>query len=129
MTKYDLLQWKKYSEPIAAEHIADAKFATWRTRILFAAANAEAEDAVRAPKELLVEMITDSVQLWISGFKDSLRECADLYNIVWSLMCGMFHSVARTEILERDGFMTAFVSVAGELTKSLLADSGKESTE
>lgn len=129
MTMYDLRQWKKKDEMTAARNIAEAKFATWRTRILFAAANADAEDAVRAPKELLVEMITDSVQLWISGFKDSLRECADLYNIVWSLMCEMFHSVARTEILGRDGFMAAFVSVAEELTRSLLADSGKESTE
>lgn len=129
MTKYDLRQWKNKDEMTAALNIAEAKFATWRTRILFAVANADAEDAVRAPKELLVEMITDSVRLWISGFKDSLRECADLYNIVWSLMCGMFHSVARTEILERDGFMAAFVSVAEELTRSLLADSEKESTE
>lgn len=129
MTKYDLRQWKKYSEPIAAEHIADAKFATWRTRILFAAANADDEDAVRALKELLVEMITDSVQLWISGFKDSLRECADLYNIVWSLMCDMFRSVARTDILDRDGFMNAFGTIAEELTRSLLAESRKESTE
>ena len=129
MTKYDLRQWKKYSEPIAAEHIADAKFATWRTRILFAAANADDEDAVRAPKELLVEMITDSVQLWLSGFKDSLRECADLYNIVWSIMCDMFRSVARTEILERDGFMNAFGTIAEELMRSLLADARKESTE
>lgn len=114
---------------LAALNIAEAKFATWRTRILFAAANADGEDAVRAPKELLVEMITDSVQLWISGFKDSLRECADLYNIVWSLMCGMFRSVARTDILDRDGFMNAFGTIAEELTRSLLADSGKESTE
>ena len=129
MTKYDLRQWKKYSEPIAAEHIADAKFATWRTRILFAAANADDEDAVRALKELLVEMITDSVQLWFSGFKDSLRECADLYNIVWSLLCDMFRSVARTDILDRDGFMNAFGTIAEELMRSLLADSGKESTE
>lgn len=129
MTKYDLRQWKKYSEPIAAEHIADAKFATWRTRILFAAANADDEDAVRALKELLVEMITDSVQLWFSGFKDSLRECADLYNIVWSLMCDMFRSVARTDILDRAGFMNAFGTIAEELTRSLLADSRKESTE
>ena len=129
MTKYDLRQWKKHSEPIAAEHIADAKFATWRTRILFAAANADDEDAVRALKELLVEMITDSVQLWVSGFKDSLVECADLYNIVWSLMCDMFRSVARTDILDRDGFMNAFGTIVEELTRSLLEDSRKESTE
>ena len=78
MTKYDLRQWKKYSEPIAAEHIADAKFATWRTRILFAAANADNEDSKLALKQLLSEMIMDACHLWDSGIKGSLRECAEL---------------------------------------------------
>ena len=55
MTKYDLRQWKKYSEPIAAEHIADARFATWRSRILFAAANVDAEDSKLAMKQLQSE--------------------------------------------------------------------------
>ena len=129
MTKYDLRQWKKQSESIAAERIAEAKFATWRTRILFAAANADEEDAKLAPKQLLNEMITDAVQLWDSGIKGSLRDCVELYDQVWARMCAMFHSVARTEILESDGFMTAFGTVAAELLRSLLADSGKESTE
>lgn len=129
MTKYDLRQWKKYSEPIAAEHIADAKFATWRTRILFAAANADNEDSKLALKQLLSEMIMDACHLWDSGIKGSLRECAELYDQVWSLMCDMFRSVARTDILDRDGFMNAFGTIAEELTRSLLEDAGKESAE
>lgn len=129
MTKYDLRQWKKKDETMASQNIAEAKFSMWRTRILFAAANADAEDAKLAPKQLLIEMITDTVQLWDSGLKGSLKECADLYNTVWARMCGMFRSVARTDILELDGFMTAFSAVAEELVKSLAEDSGKESTE
>lgn len=129
MTKYDLRQWKKKDEMTASLDIAEAKFATWRTRILFAAANADAEDAKLAPKQLLIEMITDTVQLWDSGLKGSLKECAELYDIVWARMCGMFKSVARTDILELDGFMNAFVSVAEELTKAMLEESGKETTE
>ena len=129
MTKYDLRQWKKYSEPIAAEHIADAKFATWRTRILFAAANADDEDSKLALKQLLSEMIMDACHLWESNIKGSLRYCAELYDQVWAHMCDMFRSVTRTDILDRDGFMNAFGTIAEELTRSLLADSGKESTE
>ena len=129
MTKYDLRQWTKYSEPIAAEHIADAKFAIWRTRILFAAANADAEDSKLALKQLLSEMIMDACHLWDSGIKGSLRECAELYDQVWAHMCDMFRSVARTDILDRYGFMNAFRTIAEELTRSLLADSEKESTE
>ena len=129
MTKYDLRQWKKYSEPIAAEHIADAKFATWRTRILFAAANVDDEDSKMAMKQLLSEMIMDACHLWESNIKGSLRDCAELYDQVWAHMCDMFRSVARTDILDRDGFMTAFRTIAEELTRSLLADARKESTE
>ena len=129
MTKYDLRQWKKYSEPIAAEHIADAKFATWRTRILFAAANADDEDSKLAMKQLLSEMIMDACHLWDTGIKGSLRECAELYDQVWVHMCDMFRSIARTDILDRNGFMNAFGTIAEELMRSLLADSGKESTE
>lgn len=129
MTKYDLRQWKKYSEPIAVEHIADAKFATWRTRILFAAANADDEDSKLALKQLLSEMIMDACHLWESNIKGSLRECAELYDQVWAHMCDMFRSIARTDILDRNGFMNAFGTIADELMRSLLADSGKESTE
>ena len=129
MTKYDLRQWKKYSEPIAAEHIADEKFATWRTRILFAAANADNEDSKLALKQLLSEMIMDACHLWDSGIKGSLRECAELYDQVWAHLCDMFRSLARTDILDRNGFMNAFGTIAEELMRSLLADSGKESTE
>ena len=129
MTKYDLRQWKKYSETIAAEHIADAKFATWRTRILFAAANADDEDSKLAMKQLLSEMIMDACHLWDTGIKGSLRECAELYDQVWAHMCDMFRSIARTDILDRNGFMHAFGTIAEELMRSLLADSGKESTE
>lgn len=129
MTKYDLRQWKKYSEPIAAEHIADAKFATWRTRILFAAANADDEDSKLALRQLLSEMIMDACHLWDSGVKGSLCDCAELYDQVWAHMCDMFRSVARIDILDRDGFMNAFRTIAEELTRSLLADSEKESTE
>ena len=125
MTKYDLRQWKKYSEPIAAEHIADAKFATWRTRILFAAANADDEDSKLAMKQLLSEMIMDACNLWESNTKGSLRDCAELYDQVWAHMCDMFRSVARTDILDRDGFMKAFGTIAEELTRSLLANSEK----
>lgn len=129
MTKYDLQQWKKHSEPIAAERIADAKFAIWRTRILFAAANADAEDSKLALKQLLSEMIMDACHLWESKIKGSLRACAELYDQVWAHMCDMFRSVARTDILDRDGFMNAFGTIAEELTRLLVADSGKESTE
>lgn len=129
MTKYDLRQWKKYSESIAAEHIADAKFATWRTRILFAAANADDEDSRLALKQLLSEMIMDACHLWESTIKGSLGDCAELYDQVWAHMCDMFRSVARTDILDRDGFMNAFGTIVEELTRSLLEDSGKESTE
>lgn len=129
MTKYDLQQWKKHSEPIAAERIADAKFAIWRTCILFAAANADAEDSKLALKQLLSEMIMDACHLWAANVKGSLRDCAELYDQVWAHMCDMFRSVARTDILDRDGFMNAFGAIAEELTRSLLADSGKESTE
>ena len=75
MTKYDLKQWQDKSTTIAAINIAEAKFATWRTRILLAAAN---KDAVCAIRELLVEMLADSVQLWISGFNDSPNDCVCL---------------------------------------------------
>ena len=129
MTKYDLRQWKKHSEPIAAERIADAKFAIWRTRILFAAANADAVDSKLALKQLLSEMIMDACYLRESKIKVSLRECVELYDQVRAHMCDMFRSVARTDILDRDGFMNAFGTIAEELTRSLLADSGKESTE
>lgn len=129
MTKYDLRQWKKQSEPIAVEYIAEAKFATWRTRILFAAANVDAEDSKLALKQLLSEMIMDACHLWESKIKGSLRDCAELYDQVWAHMCDMFHSVARTDILDRDGFMNAFGTIAEELTRSLLADSEKESAE
>lgn len=129
MTKYDLRQWKEHSEPIAAERIADAKFANWRTCILFAAAYADTEDSKLALKPLLSEMIMDACHLWDSGIKGSLRDCAELYDQVWAHMCDMFRSVARTDILDRDGFMNAFGTIAEELTKSLLADSEKESTE
>lgn len=129
MTKYDLRQWKKKDEATASLNIAEAKFSTWRTRILFAAANADAEDAKLAPKQLLVEMITDTVQLWDSGLKGSLNECAKLYDTVWAHMCGMFRSVARTDILELDGFMNAFRSVAREIAKAMLEDLEKEKTE
>lgn len=129
MTKYDLRQWKKHSEPIAAERIADAKFAIWRTRILFAAANADDEDSKLALKQLLSEMIMDACHLWESKIKGSLRDCAELYDQVWAHMCDMFRSIARTDILDRNGFMNAFGTIAEELMRSLLADSGKESTE
>lgn len=129
MTKYDLRQWTKYSEPIAAEHIADAKFATWRTRILFAAANADDEDSKLAPKQFLSEMIMDACHLWESNIKGSLRDCAELYDQVWAHICDMFRSVARTDILDRDGFMNAFGTIVEELTRSLIAETEKESTE
>lgn len=130
MTKYDLRQWKKHSEPIAAERIAETKFAIWRTRILLAASTSvDAQDAKLAPKQLMTEMIIDACQLWDSGIKGSLRDCAELYDQVWARMCDMFRSVARTEILYRDAFMNAFGTIAEELTKSLLADSGKEPTD
>lgn len=129
MTKYDLQQWKKHSESTAAERIAETKFAIWRTRILFAAANADAEDSSLALKQLLSEMIVDTGHLCVSGIKGPLRDCAELYDRVWAHMCDMFRSVARTDILDRDGFMNAFGTIAEELTRLLLADSGKESTD
>lgn len=125
MTKYDLRQWKKKDEMTASQNIAEAKFATWRTRILFAAANADAEDAKLAPKQLLIEMITDTVQLWDSGLKGSLRDCANLYDQVWCRMCWLFKSLARIEILELNGYMTAFKTVAEDLATQMIEDSGK----
>lgn len=125
MTKYDLRQWRKVTEENAIVRIAEAKFATWRTRILFAAANADAEDAISAPKALMVEMITDTVALWDSGLKGSIRDCANLYDRVWRRMCWLFKSLARTEILEPDGYMTAFKTVAKDLVTQMAEDSGK----
>lgn len=125
MTKYDLRQWRTVSEENAIIRIAEAKFSTWRTRILFAAANADAEDAKVAPKQLMVEMVTDTVALWDSGLKGSLRDCANLYAQVWSRMCWLFKSLARTEILEPDGYMTAFKTVAKDLVTQMAEDSGK----
>lgn len=126
MTKYDLKQWQDKSTTIAAINIAEAKFATWRTRILLAAAN---KDAVCAIRELLVEMLADSVQLWISGFNDSLKDCVCLYNKVWNRLRMLFRVEARTDILERDGFMEAVVSGIDEFSRLLHAESEKESTE
>lgn len=125
MTKYDLRQWRRQDECIAVDRIAEAKFATWRTRILFAAANADADDAKLAPEQLMVEMITDTVELWNSGIKGSLRDCAELYDRVWRRMCWLFKSLARTDILEPDGYMTAFKTVAKELVTQMAEDSGK----
>ena len=82
-----------------------------------------------ALKQLLSEMIMDACHLWESNIKGSLRDCAELYDQVWAHMCDMFRSVARTDILDRDGFMNAFGTIAEELTRTLLAESEKESTE
>ena len=75
------------------------------------------------------EMIMDTCHLWDSGIKGSLRDCAELYDQVWAHMCDLFRSVARTEILYRDAFMNAFGTIAEELTRSLLAEQRKESTD
>lgn len=129
MRTHDLRLWEKYSEPTAVERIAEIKFAIWRTRILFAAANADAEDSGLALRQLMIEMIMDTCHLWESKIKGSLCNCTELYDQVWAHMCDMFRSVARTDILDRDGFMNAFGTIADELTRSLLADSEKESIE
>lgn len=129
MTEYDLRQWRDKSTTIATINIAEAKFATWRTRVLFTETNADADDTKLALKELLLEMMTDTFQLWDSGLKGSLVDCVHLYNKVWSRMRILFRVVARTDILERDGFMDAFVFASEEITKMLCEDSEKESTE
>lgn len=112
MTEYDLRQWRDCTTTTATINIAAAKFKTWRTRIRFT-------------EELLLEMMTDTFELWDSGLKGSLVDCAHLYNKVWSRMRILFRIVARTDILERDGFMNAFVSAARDITKILAEDSGK----
>lgn len=112
MTEYDLRQWRDCTTATATLNIAAAKFKTWRTRIRFT-------------EELLLEMMTDTFELWDSGLKGSLVDCAHLYNKVWSRMRILFRIVARTDILERDGFMNAFVSAARDITKILAEDSGK----
>lgn len=112
MTEYDLRQWRDCTTTTATLNIAAAKFKTWRTRIRFT-------------EELLLEMMTDTFELWDSGLKGSLVDCAHLYNKVWSRMRILFRIVARTDILERDGFMNAFVSAARDITKILAEDSGK----
>lgn len=112
MTEYDLRQWRDCTTTTATLNIAAAKFKTWRTRIRFT-------------EELLLEMMTDTFELWDSGLKGSLVDCAHLYNKVWSRMRILFRIVARTDILERDGFMNAFVSAARDITKILTEDSGK----
>ena len=129
MTEYDLKQWRDKTTTIATINIAEAKFVTWRTRILLAAANKDADDTVCALRELLVEMLADSVQLWISGFNDSLIDCVYLYNKVWNRLRMLFLVEARTDLLERDGFMDAVVSGVDEFARLLHAESEKESTE
>ena len=126
MTEYDLKQWQDKSTTIATINIAEAKFATWRTRILLAAAD---KDAVCTLRELLVEMLADSVQLWISGFNDSLKDCVCLYNTVWNRLRMLSLVEAHTDILERDGFVEAVVSGIDEFSRLLHAESEKESTE
>ena len=129
MTEYDHREWQDKTTTIATINIAEAKFATWRTRILLAAANKDTDDTVCALRELLVEMLADSVQLWISGFNDSLIDCVCLYNKVWNRLRMLFLVEARTDILDRDGFMDAVVSGLDELTRLLHAEQRKESTE
>lgn len=129
MTEYDLREWQDKTTTIATINIAEAKFETWRTRILFAAANADENDAHRACKELLFEMMTDTFQLWESGIKGSLAVCVRLYNKVWTRLRILFRVIARVDILERDGFMKAFTSAAKEITEIMIVDSGKERTE
>lgn len=129
MTEYDRREWQDKTTTIATINIAEAKFATWRTRILLAAANKDTDDTVCVIRELLVEMLADSVQLWISGFNDSLVDCVCLYNKVWNRLQMLFLVEARTDILERDGFMDAVVSGVDELARLLHAEPGKESTE
>lgn len=129
MTEYDRMEWLDKSMTIATINIAEAKFATWRTRILLAAANKDADNTVCVLRELLVEMLADSVQLWISGFNDSLIDCVCLYNKVWNRLRMLFLVEARTDILERDGFMDAVVSEIDELARELHAGLGKESAE
>ena len=126
MTEYDLKQWQDKSTTIAAINIAEAKFATWRTRILLAAANKDAVCAIRA---LLVEMLADSIQLWISGLNDLLKYCFCLFNMVWNRLRMLFLVDACTDILERDGFVEAVVSGIDEFSRLLHAESEKESTE
>lgn len=129
MTEYDLREWRDKTTTIATINIAEKKFVTWRPRILLAVANKDAKDVVCAIRELLVEMLADSVQLWISGFSDSLADCVWRYNKVWNRLRMLFLVDARTDLLERDGLMDAAVSGIDEIARQLHADSGKESTE
>lgn len=129
MTEYDLKEWQDKTLTIATNNIAEAKFATWRTRILLAAANKNADDTVCALSELLVEMLADSIQLWISGFNDSPIDCVHLYNKVWNRLRMLFLVEARTDLLERDGFMHAVVSGIDEIASLLHAELEKERAE
>lgn len=119
MTEYDLRQWRDCTTTAATLNIAAAKFKTWQTRIRF---TEEAE-------ELLLEMKTDVYRLWDSGLKGSLVNCIYLYNKVWNRVRIMFQVLARTDILERDGLLTAFSAATDILKNPMIEDIEKESTE
>lgn len=119
MTKYDLRQWKKKDEMTAAHNIAKAKFKKWRTRIFYAVAHADRDDATLAPKELLIEMLADSIQLWDSGLKGSLAECIELYDLVWAYMCDLFFDVAGTDILVGDMYTKMANPIEDRATKTV----------
>lgn len=123
MTEYDLGEWRDKTTTIATINIAEAKFATWQTRILFPAPNTD------ATKELLIEMQADMFQLWESGLKGSLVDCIHLYNKVWNRIRMLFLVETKTDILERDGFLNAFASAADKLAIRPFEDTEKESTE
>lgn len=123
MTEYDRGEWQDKTTTIATINIAEAKFATWRTRILFPAPNTD------VIKELLLEIAIDTGQLWESGLKGSLVDCIYLYNKVWNRIRMLFLVEARTDILERDELLNYFASSNRKLASCLFKDTGKESTE
>lgn len=119
MTEYDLRQWRETTTTAATINIAETKFTSWRTRILCAAADADAEDISYVLKELRVELITDSSQLWLSGFTDSLADCVRLYNKVWNRMRMLFLAKTRKNIMERNGLLNAFAPAIEDLEKEI----------
>lgn len=119
MTKYDLRQWKNKDEMTAALNIAKVKFKKWRTRILYAVAHVDPADTKLAPRELLIEMLTDTIQLWDSGLKGSLKDCIELYAWVWAYMCDLFFDTAGTDILVNDIYMKTANQIEDTVTKTM----------
>lgn len=77
MTEYDLRQWRDKSTTIATINIAEAKFETWRTRVLFTEINADADDTKLALKELMDAFVFASDEITKMLCEDSEKESTE----------------------------------------------------